>query len=150
LLGLCLMPLKLSDAGLAVLTAVASRLPLRLRGSFLTELAASFSGHEGEGLRRLAVEAAKWVVRIEAAESRASIPARVPGRAPRGRQREHALLALAVLERGDFSRLRLGDRFADTSESGFEGTRRCVDVVGIAGRHKVPPLSACGNNSELR
>src|SRR6516165_10070374 len=72
------MPLKLSDAGLAVVTAVAGRLPLRLRGSFLTELAASFSGHEGEGLRRLAVEAAKWVVRIEAAESRASIPARVP------------------------------------------------------------------------
>jgi protein-tyrosine-phosphatase len=39
------------------------------------ELAASFSGHEGEGLRRLAVEAAKRVVRMEAAESRVSIPA---------------------------------------------------------------------------
>jgi hypothetical protein len=85
------MPLKLSDAGLAVVTAVAGRLPLRLRGSFLTELAASFSGHEGEGLRRLAVEAAKWVVRIEAAESRASIPARVPGRAPQLVERLRAL-----------------------------------------------------------
>jgi hypothetical protein len=69
------MPLKLSDAGLAAVTAVAGRLPVRLRGVFLMELAASVSGHEGEGLRRLAVEAAKRVVRIEAAESRASIPA---------------------------------------------------------------------------
>src|SRR5215468_8498248 len=69
-----LMPLKLSDAGLAAVTAVAGRLPWRLRGAFLQELAAAFAGHEGEGLRRIAVEAAKRVVRIEAAENRASVP----------------------------------------------------------------------------
>jgi hypothetical protein len=67
------MPLILSDAGLAVVTAVAGRLPLRLRGAFLQELAAAFAGHEGEGLHRLAVEAAKRVVKIEAAESRGSV-----------------------------------------------------------------------------
>jgi hypothetical protein len=67
------MPLILSDAGLAVVTAVAGRLPLRLRGAFLQELAAAFAGHEGEGLHGLAVEAAKRVVKIEAAESRGSV-----------------------------------------------------------------------------
>jgi len=67
--------LKLTDAGLAVVTGVADRLPLRLRGAFLQELAAAFAGH-GEGLHKLAVEAAKRVVRIEAAESRANSPAR--------------------------------------------------------------------------
>jgi hypothetical protein len=51
--------LKLSDAGLAVVTAVTGRLPLRLRSAFLLELAAAFAGHEGEGLHKLAVEAAK-------------------------------------------------------------------------------------------
>jgi hypothetical protein len=70
------MPLKLSDAGLAVVTAVAGRLPLRLRGAFLQELAAACVGQEGEGLPRLAVEAAKRVVKVEAAESRSSaVPA---------------------------------------------------------------------------
>ena len=49
--------LKLSDAGLAVVTAVTGRLPLRLRSAFLLELAAAFAGHEGEGLHKLAVEA---------------------------------------------------------------------------------------------
>jgi hypothetical protein len=68
------MPLKLSDAGLAVVTAVAGRLPWRLRGAFLQELAAAFAGHEDGGLREIAVEAAKRVVRIEAAENRASVP----------------------------------------------------------------------------
>jgi len=65
-----------SDAGLAVVTAVTGRLPLRLRSAFLLELAAAFAGHEGEGLHKLAVEAANRVVRIEAAESRANSPAR--------------------------------------------------------------------------
>ena len=68
------MPLKVSDAGLAAVTAVAGRLPWRLRSAFLMELAAAFAGHEGEDLRKLAVEAAKRVVKIEAAESRASVP----------------------------------------------------------------------------
>ena len=68
------MPLKLSDAGLAAVTAVAGRLPWRLRGAFLQELAPAFAGHEGEGLRKIAVEAAKRVVRIEAAENRGSVP----------------------------------------------------------------------------
>jgi hypothetical protein len=68
------MPLKLSDAELAIVTAVAGRLPLRLRGAFLQELAAAFAGHE-EGLRKIAVEAAKRVVKIEAADSRVSVPA---------------------------------------------------------------------------
>jgi len=68
------MSLKLSDGGLAVVMAVAGRLPWRLRSAFLMELAAAFAGHEPEGLRRLAVEAAKRVVRIEAAESRAALP----------------------------------------------------------------------------
>jgi hypothetical protein len=45
---------------------------LRLRGPFLIEVAAEFVGHEGEGLRRIAVEAAKQVGKIEAAENRAS------------------------------------------------------------------------------
>jgi hypothetical protein len=56
---------------------VAGRLPLRLRGPFLIELAAAFAGHEGEGLRGIAVEAAKRVVKIEAAENRAT-SARAP------------------------------------------------------------------------
>src|SRR5262249_35217713 len=68
-----LMPLILSDAGLAVVTAVAGRLPLRLRGAFLQELAAAFAGHEGEGLHRLAVEAARRGVESEAAESGGSV-----------------------------------------------------------------------------
>ena len=68
------MPLKLSDAGLAVVTAVAGRLPCRLRGAFLLELAAAVAGEEGQGLRKIAVEAAKRVVRIEAAENRTSAP----------------------------------------------------------------------------
>ena len=68
------MPLKLSDAGLAAVTAVAGRLPWRLRGAFLQELAAACAGHEGEGLRKIAVEAAKRVVRIEAADNRTSVP----------------------------------------------------------------------------
>ena len=68
------MPLKLSDAGLAAVTAVAGRLPWRLRGAFLQELADAFAGHEGEGLRKIALEVAKRVVRIEAAENRASVP----------------------------------------------------------------------------
>src|SRR5262249_26351035 len=70
----CLMSLKLSDGGLAVVMAVAGRLPWRLRSAFLMELAAAFAGHETEGLRRLAVEAAKRVVRIEAAGSRGALP----------------------------------------------------------------------------
>jgi hypothetical protein len=59
----CFMPLKLSDAGLAVVTGVVSRLPWRLRGTFLQELAAAFAGHENDGLRKIAVDAAKRVVR---------------------------------------------------------------------------------------
>ena len=70
------MERRSSDAGLAVVTAVTGRLHLRLRSAFLLELAAAFAGHEGEGLHKLAVEAAKRVVRIEAAESRANSPAR--------------------------------------------------------------------------
>jgi len=82
--------LKLTDAGLAVVTGVADRLPLRLRGAFLQELAAGFAGH-GEGLHKLAVEAAKRVVRIEAAESRASVS---PPRRAERRQLVERLRAL--------------------------------------------------------
>src|SRR5262249_41171664 len=82
--------LKLTDAGLAVVTGVAGRLPLRLRGAFLQELAAAFAGH-GEGLHKLAVEAAKRVVRIEAAESRASVS---PPRRAERRQLVERLRAL--------------------------------------------------------
>jgi len=45
--------LKLSDAGLAVVTAVTGRLPLRLRSAFLLELAAAFAGRR-EPSQRLA------------------------------------------------------------------------------------------------
>src|SRR5262249_55393497 len=45
----CLMPLKLSDAGLAAVTAVVGRLPWRLRGAFLQELAATFGGSNRAG-----------------------------------------------------------------------------------------------------
>ena len=68
---------------------VADRLPLRLRGAFLQELGAAFAGHGG--LHKLAVEAAKRVVRIEAAESRASVSS--PRRAER-RQLVERLRAL--------------------------------------------------------
>jgi hypothetical protein len=87
------MPLKLSDAGLAAVTAVAARLPLRLRGHFLMELAAAFAGHEGEGLRRIAVEAARRVVKIEAAENRATAPV-PPARAAERRKLVERLRAL--------------------------------------------------------
>ena len=43
------MPLKLSDAGLAAVTAVVGRLPWRLRGAFLQELAATFGGSNRAG-----------------------------------------------------------------------------------------------------
>src|SRR5262249_15829332 len=83
--------LKLSDAGLAVVTAVTGRLPLRLRTAFLLEFPPAFAGHEGEGLHKLAVEAAKRVVRIEAAESRASVS---PARRAERRQLVERLRAL--------------------------------------------------------
>src|SRR5215831_10163722 len=90
------MPLKLSDAGLAVATAVAGRLPLRLRGAF-----AGIGCCVCRSRRRRpapdAVATAGQVVRIEAAARfagprRGIAPMALPRRRWRRRVRRYGCL----------------------------------------------------------